>query len=87
MCYLCNFSINLTLLQNEIFILKNYMHMYLLGPRKSMEILLGETLGILIINSQPFCHHYPQAYRGPGMSQNKGSCRVSGTLGFPEEGL
>ena len=57
--------------------------MYLLGPRKSMEILLGETLGILIINSQPFCHHYPQAYRGPGMSQNKGSCRVSGTLGFP----
>ena len=48
MHYLCNFSVNLTLLQNEIFILKNYMHMYLLGPRKSMGILLGETLGILI---------------------------------------
>ena len=35
-CYLCNFSINLTLLQNETFVLKNYMHMHLLGPRKSM---------------------------------------------------
>lgn len=60
--------------------------MYLLGLRKSMGILLGETLGILI-KLQTLLLSLPTSLQRTWHELEQSSHRVAGTLGFPEGGL